>query len=265
MADFSREILEILASIPEAPRKWTAPYLKRIIERLNKRIGTLDDRIGGVTAGRTMPSVEQVAIGSGRHLSVAVLFLDISGFTSWPSSTRDEQKRILWTMDVFMAEMMNIIQDHDGVFEKNTGDGLMAYFGTETSSDVESVRLAGEASVIMHYISENGLNGWFAKQGLPPVKFRIGIDFGEITVARIGIHGTNTFVAIGSTANIANRLLRQLSTGICIGNEVYKRLPRNWSGSCAPLPPTTGFVYSATNTPYPIWELRHRLTYEPTL
>lgn len=210
-----------------------------------------------------MPSAEQVAIGGGRRLNLAVLFLDISAYTSWLSASAIEQKRILWIMDIFMAEMMNIIRDHGGIFEKNTGDGLMAYFGTETSSDEESVRPAVEAAVLMHYVNDQLISPWLTTNGLWPVTFRVGIDYGGVTIARIGIHGTNTFVAIGSPANIANRLLRQIKNGICIGNEVYKHLPGNWGSTCVALPAETGYFYELTGVPYPIWELRHRMASNP--
>jgi len=252
-----------LLSFPASPKSFTKSYVQRVIERTNKRIASLEDRVLGIAHGRVMPEPQDVAIGSGKHFSLSIMFLDISGFTSWPSTTFEDQKRILWMLDVFMAEMMNIVRDHGGVFEKNTGDGLMAYFGAETSNDDEKVHAAVECAVLMHYVNDRFMTPWFQNQGLWPITFRVGIDLGEVTIAKIGIYGTHQFVAIGAPANIANRLLDKVPSGICIGNEVFKRLPTNWHRSCRALPPTSGYVYVVTGVPYPIWELTHRLVVDP--
>ena len=112
-----------------------------MIERANRRIDTLSNRIDGVVAGQTPPDPDNVRIGSGKHYSLAVMFLDITGFTEWPSSNSADQKRVLYVMDIFMAEMLNVIKDHGGIFEKNTGDGLMAYFGADNSPRDATVRV----------------------------------------------------------------------------------------------------------------------------
>lgn len=252
--------------MPALPNKWRRSYFEDVTRRANKRIASLADRVDGVRAGRTMPEPNNIAIGSGRHFQLAVLFLDVTGFTTWPSATVLEQKRILWIMDVFMAEMMSIIRDHGGTFEKNTGDGVMAYFGTEATTAREKVRPAVEAAVLMHYVNDVFVSPWLTRDaGLWPVKFRIGIDYGEVTIAKIGVHGTNSFVAIGASANVANRLLSLVQEGIAIGNEVFFHLPDGWAGKCEALPPRTGYEYRSTGQPYPAWELKHRILGHPLL
>ncbi len=71
-----------------------------------------------------MPDRDQVTIGSGRRFDLAVLFLDICGFSSRPNWTSEEQGQMLAVMNIFMAEMLNIVRDFGGTYEKNTGDGL---------------------------------------------------------------------------------------------------------------------------------------------
>ena len=255
----------LLASLLGYPKRWTRQYIEQVIARSNRRIASLSDRLEAIGQGRTMPDLEDLALNSGRRFNMAVLFLDICSFTKIPSSNYDEQTKVLALLGVFMTEMMNIVRDHDGTFEKNTGDGLMAYFGTETSSDIESVKSAVDAAVLMVYVAENLINPWLARQGLPTVRFRIGIDYGQVTIGRIGLKGTNSFVAIGSTANIANRLMELIPDGgIAIGNEVYRHLPQSWLNTVTPLPPNTGFVYVLTGAAYPAWQLNYRLTGQPT-
>ena len=240
-------------------------YWQQCIDRSNKRIEVLSDRIEGVTTGRVMPDREQVTIGSGRRFNLAVLFLDICSFSARPSWTRDEQKSILIIMNIFMSEMLNVVRDFGGTFEKNTGDGFMAYFGETAANDTDRVRPAVEAAVVMHHINDTLMAPWFKDGGIAPVSFRIGIDVGPITVSRVGIRGDeSSIVAIGATANVACKLMDRIpSGGICIGEKAYRNLPNGWSQTCRLCTQPSGFVYVETQAPYPAWELNHRLPAPP--
>jgi adenylate cyclase len=243
------------------PGRWTRRYRDDIIERGNRRIQVLNDRIRGITEGRVMPDRDQVTIGSGRRFDLAVLFLDICGFSSRPNWTPEEQGQMLAVMNIFMAEMLNIVRDFGGTYEKNTGDGLMAYFGEQGATPADRVRPAVEAAVVMHYVNDRLMTPWFSDQGLPPIAFRIGIDVGPVTIARVGLHGENSsIVAIGTTANVACKLMNRIPDGgICIGQQVYANLPAGWQTACRRCPEPSGFVYTLTQAPYEAWELNHRL------
>lgn len=255
-------LLDFLQSVPAVPSAWKQIYLDRSIERTVARIQVLRDRLNGVTEGRVMPTSDQVAIGSGRRFRVAVLFLDICSFSARPNWTEHEQKTMLVLMNTFMAEMMNVVHDFGGTFEKNTGDGLMAYFGETGASDFDRVRPAVEAAVVMHYLNDNVISPWLRDQcGIQPVRFRVGIDVGPVTVANVGNRGRDSsLVAIGTTANLACKLMGLIENGgICIGHNVYQALPLNWEGSCVATASSSGFVYISTQQPYPAWILQHRL------
>jgi adenylate cyclase len=252
---------QLLAAVPQSPTKWTKRYLAEIIGRANKRIQVLDDRLNGITQGRVMPDLEQVTIGSGKQFRLAVLFLDICSFSSRPNWTPEEQKTVLVVMNVFMAEMLNVVRDFGGTYEKNTGDGLMAYFGDGAPNDAARCKAAVEAAVVMHYVNEKLISPWLQKQGITPVRFRIGIDLGPVTIARVGLRGQmNSVVAVGTPANIACKLMNLIPNGgICIGDDVYRSLPQNWNLQCKKCETPTGFIYTANHAPYVAWELNYRL------
>ena len=252
-----------LRDLPAWPRKWNQAYFDTIIKRSNARIEVLDDRLFGVTNGRTMPEIEQVTIGTGRRFKkLAILFLDICSFSARKNWTDVEQKQVMVIMNVFMAEMINIVRDWGGTFEKNTGDGLMAYFGEEGADDAAIVRPAVEAAAVMHYANANLISPSLETvRSIEPIRFRIGIDLGPVSIARVGLRGReSSIVAVGTPANIACKLMNLIpGGGICIGDEVYKALPANWDKNCAPCAQNSGFVYTADNRPYRAWELNHRL------
>lgn len=233
-------------------------YLDKMIERTNKRIGTLNQRLLDVKTGQQMPVEDQVTIGSGRQMEVSVLFLDICSYSSWFNDSFEAQKFVLAIMNIFMAEMMNIVRDRKGEFEKNTGDGLMAYFGCDSNGATDSVKSALESALTMHYFNDHLLTPYLLSNGATQgVSFRVGIDFGKVTIGRVGVPGgLNSFVAIGTTANIACKLLNVASPGeIIIGQHVKDNFPASWQQYCHFLPRATGFNYVLNNAPY--WAYRY--------
>ncbi len=208
---------QLRAAMPTSPGKWTKRYVAEIVERANRRIEVLEDRLNGVTHGRVMPDRDQVTIGTGKQFQLAVLFLDICSFSSRPNWTHDQQKAVLVLMNIFMAEMLNIIRDFGGNYEKNTGDGLMAYFGEGETTDSARVKPAVEAAVVMHYVNDCLISPWLKTHGIDPVVFRIGVDLGPVTIARVGLRGEmNSLVAIGTAANIACKLMNRIPNGRCV-------------------------------------------------
>lgn len=59
---------------------------------------------------------------------MAIMFLGISDFSSRPAESSAEQLTLLVALNFFFGEMIRIAEDYGGTVEKNTGDGLMAYF-----------------------------------------------------------------------------------------------------------------------------------------
>ena len=258
----TRSLGSFLASLGALPPSiWRQSYIQKVVERCDRRIDSLEERIDGVAAGRVMPDLGQVTIGSGKHFTLAVLFVDVCGFSTRMSWTLDQQKQVLRMMNIFMAEMLNVVRDYGGTFEKNTGDGIMAYFGEAESADTSRLKPAVEAAVTMQYINDYLLTPQLVKRGIDPVRFRVGIDLGPITIARIGLRGAeNSIVAIGTTANVACKLMKLVPNGgICIGDLAYRNLPNNWGPECRRCEESTGFVWQQTQDPYVAWELNYRL------
>jgi adenylate cyclase len=99
------------------------------------RILALRDKIAAAPAlqsGRVVPEDDDLAIGQGKRLAMAILFLYISGFSKRRSESKEEQGMILKILNLFFTEMIRIAEEYGGTVEKNTGDGLMAYFEDES-------------------------------------------------------------------------------------------------------------------------------------
>lgn len=228
-----------------------------VVQRMNSRISSLAERLEKTVSGRVAPELDQVGINTGRQFNLSILFLDIVGFSSWSNATHDEQKNTLAIFDLFMSEAMNLIRDLGGTFEKNTGDGLMAYFGADTSDPEQAVLNSVLAAQRIHYFNDKYITPWLQDKASRSVKFKVGIDYGPVTIAKLGLKNTNSFVAIGTTANIACHLMEKIPNGgICIGQAVYSHLPQYLKVRCSELSEYTGYVYSASKLPYPAWVMQ---------
>ncbi len=221
------------------------------IEALRSRIAAADP----CQPGRVIPEDEDLIIGQGRRLKMAVLFLDISGFSSRLSETEDEQSLLLKVLNLFFTEMIRIAEEYGGTVEKNTGDGLMTYFedGSGTPSET-GCKHALACALTMISANENLIKPILDATPVPEIKFRISIDYGHVTIARLGAaRRFNANVAIGATANFASKMLALAEPGdIVIGDMVRDQLPLEWHRFTQPHPAPTGWVYRKTGLPYPL-------------
>lgn len=199
------------------------------VQRVNASVRRIQANISPVLFGRVIPDPEDLPIGKGRRLEASILFLDISGFTNRPSNTQAEQEENVRALTLLFGEMIRIVGDYGGVVEKNTGDGLMAYF-SRGGSPGDPRQRALACAMTMFYAGDNLINPVMRRSGLVPLDFRICIDFGWITIARLGAaRRFNHIVAIGSAANRTSKMLGFASGGeIMIGDDLLGGLPPEW-------------------------------------
>jgi len=228
------------------------------------RVRALRDKIAASTPtqpGRVIPDDEDLAIGQGRRLKMAVLFLDISGFSKRLSETEDEQAMLLKVLNLFFTEMIKIAEEYGGTVEKNTGDGLMAYFedGAGTPAETGSKR-AVACALSMMAANEHLIKPVLDATPVPDIKFRISIDYGIVTIARLGAaRRFNENVAIGATANFACKMLSLAQPGeIVIGASVRDQLPPNWHQFTQYVAVATGWGYRLSGLPYPLYKYTGR-------
>lgn len=228
------------------------------------RVKKLRDRINGAstitTAGRVVPDDDTLVIGEGRRLQMAVMFLDISAFSQRPSETEAEQSLMLRVLNLFFSEMIKIAEDYGGTVEKNTGDGLMAYFEDgPADSKNKGAKRAVACALTMMAANENLIKPILVATPVPEIAFRITIDHGPVTIARLGAaRRFNANVAIGSTANFAAKMLSLAQPGeIVLGDSAKLQLPSAWQLAFTEVSSDeTGWSYRSDGRPY----LLHRYT-----
>lgn len=207
-----------------------------------------------VNFGRVIPNPADLPIGRGRRISASILFLDISGFTDRPSESATEQEAHVRVLSLFFSEMIRVVSDYGGTIEKNTGDGIMAYFaGSGGAGDVRQRAVA--CAMTMFHAADNFINPIIEASGLLRLNFRICVDYGWITIARLGAaQRFNHIVAVGSTANRTSKMLHHAGPNeILIGDAMLGGLPTNWLQELVSAKSyETGWHYP-DGTPYTFW------------
>ena len=185
-------------------------------------------------AGKTMPDLDDLQIGGSRVFQLAVLSVDIRGFTKLSLSLGKEVANLARLQSLYLAEMSAIIRDRNGVTEKYTGDGVLGLFGTEADTTGATDALSAVCAALdIQMILDRSLNPYFKQLGLPEIACGQGIDYGLVLMERVGLRGDNQFSLAGPTVSLAAKLQGVAQGGqIMVGRDVFSRLPEGWRKFC---------------------------------
>lgn len=240
---------------------WNKEYYDSLEEKFEKITDGLADRIDGVINGTIAPAIDDIAIGSAKKMSAAILFFDIRGFTSRTSSSDlSKLKETLIMLDCVIPMVMHIIYDNNGIIEKNTGDGIMAIVGLEDNDNVAAQNALTAATTIFYTLNKM-INPYLASLGIKKVDARIGIDVGEVLVARIGTkkgtakHDRSFLTIVGPTANIASKIQNQAGTNqIWVGDQIMKHAEEYRKSYFKDVTPANwNWIYTPSRNRYSIW------------
>ncbi|MGB8701604.1 MAG: adenylate/guanylate cyclase domain-containing protein [Thermosynechococcaceae cyanobacterium] len=144
----------------------------------------------------------------GQKLTSTLLFTDLKGFSTIAEQYAPEQ--LLTWLNAYLDVMAQLVQQHQGVINKFTGDGIMAVFGVpiahESLAEIQQdARNAVDCAIAMDQALTT-LNAAWQAQGLPQVQMRVGIYTGSVVVGSLGSRVRLEYGVIGDAVNIASRL-----------------------------------------------------------
>jgi adenylate cyclase len=157
------------------------------------------------TPGGAVVAGGQDAYYWGVEQPVAVLFVDLRGFTSL--SERRLSYDVVFILNRYLDAMARAVRGERGYVDKFIGDGVMAIFGMSDGA-AAGCRSALASAVRMGTAMEE-LNRELAPQLGAPLKIGIGIHVGPAILGRVGAAGggeTAGITALGDTVNTASRL-----------------------------------------------------------
>lgn len=159
----------------------------------------------------------QIVLG-GENRHIAVLFVDIRGFTPMSENLKPEQ--VVEILNEYLSLTTNSIFKNGGTLDKFIGDATMAVFNAPFDLDDYIYRAVCAARDIAAGSSEleKKLKERFGRS----VSFGIGVNCGNAVVGNIGCEYRMDYTAIGDTVNTAARLESNAKPGqILISDAVY--------------------------------------------
>ena len=145
----------------------------------------------------------------GENREVTILFTDIRGFTSMAEKMKPE--KVVFTLNEYFSEMIDIVFKHNGTLDKIIGDELMIVFGAPLSSDDDTERALNTAIEMQNKIAD--LNKVRKKRKEPPILVGAGINKGQVVSGNIGSRDMMDYTVVGDTVNLGSRLCSAASAG----------------------------------------------------
>lgn len=157
----------------------------------------------------------------GEKRDVAVMFVDIRGFT--PMSENLQPEQVVQILNEYLSLTTESIFKHNGMLDKFIGDATMAVFNAPF--DLEDYLYEAVATAWDIKSGSEKLEKKLMEQFGRTVSFGIGVNCGDAVVGNIGCEFRMDYTAIGDTVNTAARLESRAKPGqILISEKLYKAL-----------------------------------------
>ncbi|MDR0821637.1 MAG: CHASE2 domain-containing protein [Oscillospiraceae bacterium] len=139
----------------------------------------------------------------GNRCDIAVLFVDIRGFTPLTEALAEPEK-IVEVLDDYLTLTSDCVMQNNGTIDKFVGDCTMAFWGAPLPCE-DAIFKAVKAAMDMVEKSRAVCDDLEKRFG-HKVGFGIGVNFGPCVVGNIGSSKRKDYTAIGDTVNTAARL-----------------------------------------------------------
>lgn len=157
---------------------------------------------------------------AGEEREVTILLADIRGYTSITERLSPEQ--VVWMLNEFFAEMIDVVFEHGGVVDKFMGDAIMAFFGAPVSYGDDCKRAVMVGLEMVERLDQ--LNRRRLERGEEEIKIGIGISTGRVVAGNIGSDKRMEYTVIGDDVNLTSRieeLTKEYPNGILISQSTY--------------------------------------------
>ena len=168
-----------------------------------------------------MLAAQDEPLGAVRRQTVAVLFVDIVGFTRMAEAMAPEA--VVTLLRQFHERMTSQIFACGGTVEKYIGDAIFAVFGVPNSSPEDAVNALRCAEMMLQALER--WNGERVEGGEAPLAIGIGLNYGAAVLGDVGSEHSMSFTVIGDTVNTASRLqglTRSLGTPLVVGDALIR-------------------------------------------
>lgn len=170
----------------------------------------------------------------GKACRIAVLFVDIRGFTTMSEKLSPET--VVKILNEYLTLISDCIFKYNGTLDKFVGDAVMAFWNAPLPQDdyvMNSVKAALDMA-----LEAQRLSAKLEIQYGQCVKFGIGVHVGDAVVGNIGSIKRMDYTAIGDTVNTAARLEANApGNTIYISEDIVEELGNRIKASVLENPP----------------------------
>ncbi len=162
---------------------------------------------------------EKLTLG-GEERFLTVMFSDVASFTT--ISEKLTPRQLVTLINDYLSNMTEIILKHDGIIDKYEGDAIMAEFGAPVYYDDHAIKACAAALEMQKRLAK--LNKKWAKENVPELQARVGINSGNMIVGNMGSHQVFDYTVMGDEVNLASRLEganKVFNTRIMISESTY--------------------------------------------
>jgi adenylate cyclase len=159
----------------------------------------------------------------GETYQVTVLFSDIEGFSTL--AERLTPQELTGHLTRYFRDMLNCLLAERATLDKLIGDAIMVYFGCPVPDARHPEQACRGALAMQRRMTE--LNAQWAREGLPSLRTRIGINTGEVVAGNMGTETIFNYTVLGDTVNLASRLEgvnKEYGTLVIVGEDTWARV-----------------------------------------
>ena len=157
----------------------------------------------------------------GENRDIAVLFVDIRGFTTMSEVLTPEE--VVAILNRYLNLTTNAIFKNKGTLDKFVGDATMAVFNSPF--DLEDYTFKAVCAAMDIVEGGAALEKELLEKFGRTVGFGVGVNCGEAVVGNVGCEFRMDYTAIGDTVNTAARLESNAKKGqVLISDTVYERV-----------------------------------------
>ena len=226
---------------------------KTTISNAKNRVKQFDQdrQFDSIKSGRVIPQIGDMKLGEAKEFGLAVMHVDMNNFKKLSGNLSNEKK--LRLLNIYFSELTHVIRDYDGFIEKYVGDGITALFGVEKNHEQAVTDAIACGMTILTEIRYT-INEYLQSIDLPMFSCSIGIDYGNIWVARAGVQGMNQLTLVGNEVSIAKQLEEFAGNNkILLGGNVYAGLDQEDQNFCRKQSDRADFVWFTNGQRYPFY------------
>jgi adenylate cyclase len=156
----------------------------------------------------------------GMRKNIAVLFVDVRGFTPMSEALKDEPETVVKILNEYLELTSGSVFKNDGSVDKFMGDATMALFNGFFNTDDYIFKAVKAAWDMVQGAAE--VNSSIKEKYNVDVGFGIGVACGDAIVGNLGPSFRKDYTAIGDVVNTAARLeSNSKHSQVLISTEVY--------------------------------------------